>query len=159
MECSEKEIVEMLREVVDPEIPAVNIVEMGIVRRAICEGNRVVVEISPTYSGCPALDVIETEIVSLLKNRGFTEIAVSTVFSPAWSTDMITAEAKRKMRESGIAPPPDPTVELVLPAVGISCPHCGSSNTGMKSTFGSTPCKALCFCNECLQPFEYFKPL
>lgn len=157
------EVVDLLHEVKDPEVPVISIVELGIVRGAEVEGDRVVVDITPTYSGCPAMRVIEDEVRTALSGHGFAAVEVRTVLEPAWTTDWMTAEGKRKLREYGIAPPgpaPDPAAPLALgPTVRVApCPFCGSDRTTLRSEFGATACKALHFCNACHQPFEHFKP-
>jgi ring-1,2-phenylacetyl-CoA epoxidase subunit PaaD len=161
-------LLRLLSEVKDPELPAINVVELGIVRNVEVEGDRVTVEITPTYSGCPAMQVIESDIVSTLHNHGFPNVDVKTVYSPAWSSDWISEEAREKLRQSGIAPPhlrgPRSGTESIHELVSltrareqIECPFCRSSNTVERSVFGSTACKAIYVCNNCRQPFDYFK--
>ncbi|MGE0440137.1 MAG: 1,2-phenylacetyl-CoA epoxidase subunit PaaD [Gemmatimonadales bacterium] len=158
------EVIELLHEVKDPEVPVIDVVDLGIVRNAVVEGDRVTVRVTPTYSGCPATKVIEQEIREALERRGFREVTVETVFAPAWTTDWITTEAKEKLRAYGIAPPGKAPGALDLVSLGgptrtVPCPFCGSSDTARRSEFGSTACKAIHFCNSCHQPFEHFKPL
>ncbi len=157
------EVMEWLREVKDPEVPVVDIVELGIVRGAEVEGDRVRVDVTPTYSGCPAMRVIEEEIVAALRARGMGEVTVRTVFQPPWTTDWMTDEAKRKLAEYGIAPPGPATEEDPIqlgPTVRVlACPFCGSEDTEVRSRFGSTACKSLHYCNACHQPFEHFKAI
>jgi ring-1,2-phenylacetyl-CoA epoxidase subunit PaaD len=150
---------EQLSKVADPEIPVLDIVEMGIVRDARMEHDTLVVEITPTYSGCPAMRAIENEIVATMKAEGYEQVRVDTVFSEPWTTDWMTEEARRKLREYGIAPPPYSArlTEEDSVDVAVACPHCHSDNTVVKSFFGSTACKALHYCNACDQPFEAFK--
>jgi len=149
----------------DPELPMIDVVELGIVRDVAVEGETVRVNITPTYSGCPALEVIEREIEQTLNAHGFGDVSIRTIYSPAWTTDWLSEETKQKLRDHGIAPP-----GLVEKAAGIAelvsirrvrstvpCPFCGSSNTQEKSEFGSTACKAIHFCNACHQPFDHFK--
>lgn len=154
-------VLELLHAVKDPEVPVLSVVELGVVRGAEVDGNRVTVTITPTYSGCPALQVMEQEITAALENAGFEEVAVKTVYSPAWTTDWIPESAREKLRAYGIAPPGAAgATELVTlgPTVRtITCPFCGSANTARKSEFGSTACKSLHVCNSCRQPFEHFK--
>jgi ring-1,2-phenylacetyl-CoA epoxidase subunit PaaD len=160
-----EELLEILTEIKDPELPVVDIVELGIVRDVSIEGDAVRVDVTPTYSGCPALQVIEHDIVALLRARGFTEVKVRNVFSPAWTTDWLSNDTKQKLREYGIAPPSGPAITGAAELVTIrrakptvECPYCRSRNTEEKSEFGSTACKAIHFCNACSQPFDYFKP-
>lgn len=155
-----EEILDLLTTVKDPEIPVLNVVEMGIVRDVAFEGDRVVVTITPTYSGCPAMDVIGISIKSVLHKTFGDKVEVKSVLSPAWTTDWMTEGAREKLREYGIAPPekgsPDKSALFAEPRV-IACPKCGSKDTHMVSEFGSTACKAHYTCNTCLEPFDYFK--
>jgi ring-1,2-phenylacetyl-CoA epoxidase subunit PaaD len=158
-----EEIVGILHEVKDPEVPAIDVVELGIVRGVEFDGDRVIVKVTPTYSGCPATQVIEREIVATLRRHGFAEVEVRTVFSPPWTTDWIGEEAREKLRAYGIAPPgraePAGLVTLGGPARPVPCPYCGSSNTKRESEFGSTACKSIHVCSSCRQPFEHFKAI
>lgn len=154
----------LLSEVEDPEIPVLNVVEMGIVRDAEVRGDgTLVVAITPTYSGCPAMKAIEQDIVATMQAKGFEAVEVRTVFDEPWTTDWMTDEAKAKLKDYGIAPPEpvddDGTWLPVLnqaPAA-VACPFCGSTDTSLTSPFGSTACKALHYCHGCDQPFEQFK--
>jgi ring-1,2-phenylacetyl-CoA epoxidase subunit PaaD len=139
----------------DPEITSVSIVELGIVREVAVSGDEVEVAITPTYSGCPAMDAIEEDIVARLKDSGYREVKVKRVLAPAWTTDWIAEEACERLRASGIAPPQRVNV---FPR-RVPCPQCGASRTERLSEFGSTACKAQYRCLECLEPFDYFKPL
>lgn len=145
----------VLQLVKDPEVPVLSIVELGIVRdvKADPETGGVTVTITPTYSGCPAMKMIEEEITTALKRAGFSDVKIATVYSPAWTTDWIPEHAREKLRRFGIAPPG--LVQLEPPAV--KCPSCGSSATGLVSEFGATACKSLYVCRSCKQPFERFK--
>lgn len=163
--ATKEAILEILTEVKDPELPVIDIVELGIVRDAVFEGDELYIDVTPTYSGCPAMEVIEREIVETLNSHGFGKVTVRSVFSPPWTTDWISDKTKKKLREYGIAPPigttEDGTVEQLVtirraPAT-VECPYCGSSNTEERSQFGSTACKAIHYCNSCHQPFDYFK--
>jgi len=153
---------EVLRDVMDPEVPVISVVELGIVRDVeLSDDGAVTVVVTPTYSGCPAMRVIETDIVAALAAAGFAEARVRTVYSPAWTTDWISDEAREKLRRYGIAPPPrahaDELVPLLRRSPPTECPFCGSLDTAMRSEFGSTACKALLYCHACRQPFELFK--
>ena len=134
----------VLAEVPDPEIPVISVVELGIVRSV--EPNRVVV--TPTYTGCPATQVIERDIREALDAAGYRDVRIETILSPAWTTDWITPEGRHKLHAYGIAPPTTQAVE---------CPQCGSAETEEISRFGSTPCKALWRCRACAEPFDLFK--
>jgi len=141
--------------VVDPELRVVTIEELGILRDVTVDGaGRATVTITPTYSGCPAMDVIRADVVAAARAAGYPDAAVRTVLAPAWSTDDITDAGKAKLAAAGIAPP-GPR----LLTIGFRCPHCGSPDTERLSTFGSTPCKALWRCRACTEPFEAVKPL
>jgi ring-1,2-phenylacetyl-CoA epoxidase subunit PaaD len=152
--------------VVDPEIPVLTVLDLGIVREVSVDGGAVVVVITPTYSGCPATHVIEEAIRRALDEAGFGEVRIRRSLSPAWTTDWMSAEGKAKLAKFGIAPPgsrPPDTPALVrffraAPAP-IACPHCGSADTERLAEFGSTACKALYRCRACREPFDYFKPI
>ncbi|MGA7161300.1 MAG: 1,2-phenylacetyl-CoA epoxidase subunit PaaD [Bacteroidota bacterium] len=153
----------ILSEVHDPEIPVLNIVEMGIVRNVEFSEGRVNVEITPTYSGCPAMKVIEDDIVTALNVNGFTNINVNIVYSPVWTTEWLSSSTKQKLKDYGIAPPrrSEDEVIILLPRLreSVACPFCGSKETELRSEFGSTACKSFYYCNNCKQPFEYFKEI
>ncbi len=149
-----------LDEVKDPEIPVVSLIEMGIVRDVEIEGDNVVVTMTPTFSGCPALVEMQTLIRDKLLAIGAPSAEVKTVLKPAWSSDWITAEGRRKLKEFGLAPPPIHGGDINVTFFDIvECPRCGSKNTTVKNTFGSTLCRAIYYCNACQEPFEQFKPL
>jgi ring-1,2-phenylacetyl-CoA epoxidase subunit PaaD len=150
-------VLEELREVRDPEIPALDVVEMGIVRAIeVDDRGGVAVVVTPTYSGCPAMRVIEEDVVACLERNGHANVSVRTVLSPPWTTDAIEENARRKLREFGIAPPPRRCAAAVRSAC---CPRCGTVSEDRVSEFGSTPCKSLWRCGSCGEPFELFKPL
>lgn len=144
----------------DPEVPVLSIVELGIVRDVAVEAETVTVTVTPTYSGCPAMHAIEAEIRSALLGAGFARVELKTVYAPAWTTDWISQPARDKLRAYGIAPPGLATVELVplgRTPIRIACPFCGSPDTSLESEFGATACKSLHRCHACQQPFEHFK--
>jgi ring-1,2-phenylacetyl-CoA epoxidase subunit PaaD len=154
------EIWDVLKTVVDPEIPVLTVVDMGIVRDVKQTPDSIEVSITPTYSGCPAMDAISKDIHRALSEKGFQNVSVKQVLSPAWTTDWITDEGKEKLREYGIAPPEKSTAEksaLFGEHKAVKCPRCRSENTVMISNFGSTACKALWKCEDCKEPFDYFK--
>ena len=147
-----------LDEVPDPEIPVVSVVDLGMVRGINVDAGKVEVEVSPTYSGCPATEVIEDTIVAVLQEHGIAEVSVKRVLAPPWTTDWISSAGREKLRAYGIAPPDDSAGKRELLGRGpIRCPRCGASRTTLISEFGSTACKASLKCDECLEPFEYFK--
>ena len=156
-----------LERVLDPEVPVLTIADLGILRDVIEHpGGRVEVVITPTYSGCPAMDQIRADIVSELNADGYDNVTVTTVLSPAWTTDWMSQDGRRKLREFGIAPPsgrgPSGPVLVSLgsrpPAQEVACPRCGEPGREV-SRFGSTACKAAYVCTECSEPFDYFKAL
>lgn len=159
---TEKEKIEnLLKPVSDPEIPVLSIMDMGVVRDIEIDGEELLVKITPTYSGCPAMDVIGMEIKMTLDQAGY-KTKIKQVLSPAWTTDWITPEGRRKMEEYGIAAPLEETADKMALLEGkriVKCTNCGSTNTKMVSQFGSTACKALFQCEDCLEPFDYFKCL
>ena len=144
----------ILANVPDPEIPAVSVLDLGIVREIRSD----TVTITPTYTGCPATIAIERSIRAALDANGFADVAIATALSPPWSTDWISDEGREKLRAYGIAPPPKGASAAALKnKTAAECPRCGSSNTEELSRFGSTPCKALWRCKACAEPFDRFK--
>ncbi len=158
---SESDILTLLKQVKDPEIPVLDIAELGVLRKVYFEEDEVVVEITPTYSGCPAMQAITSEIGRVLTGAGFRAYKVKTVLSPAWTTDWMNENARRKLVEYGIAAPGKVKDHLHRLRTGekkpVKCPFCESVHTSLTSAFGSTACKALHYCNDCSQPFEEFK--
>ena len=151
----------LLREVTDPEIPVLSIMDMGVVRDIQQDGKALLVKITPTYSGCPAMDTIATDIKLKMDDAGF-NTTVKLVLSPAWTTDWITERGRQALEKYGIAAPLDETSDKHALIDGkriVKCTNCGSTNTKMVSQFGSTACKALFQCEDCLEPFDYFKCL
>ncbi|WP_319823569.1 1,2-phenylacetyl-CoA epoxidase subunit PaaD [Thalassovita sp.] len=139
-----------LKTLPDPEIPVLTLMDLGIIRGVEWEGDTCVVRVTPTYSGCPATSMINMDIISHLHGHGLTKVETRMQLSPAWTTDWMTQDGRRKLEEYGIAPP--------QPAGGPQrCPHCGGTHLEKLSQFGSTPCKAQWRCQDCLEPFEYFK--
>jgi ring-1,2-phenylacetyl-CoA epoxidase subunit PaaD len=144
--------------VVDPEIPVLTIADLGVLREVMVTGDVVEVAITPTYSGCPAMNMIALEIELALERAGFVKPKIRTVLSPAWTTDWMSEDGRRKLREYGIAPPQAAGSRRALFGVQeVACPQCGSSDTELLSEFGSTSCKALWRCKACREPFDYFK--
>ena len=153
------DILKILEKVCDPEIPVLTIQDMGIVRDIRMTPEHVEVVITPTYTGCPAMKMIEMQIIAELNEHGIQNSKVSTILSPAWTTDWMSEEGKRKLKEYGIAPPVGKACDSISVSDEhlISCPRCDSNSTKLISQFGSTPCKAMYQCKECLEPFDYFK--
>lgn len=160
---SPDEVYGVLNTVMDPEVPVISVVELGIVRDVAIQNEAVTITITPTYSGCPAMHEIEADIRTALLERGVRDVKVKLVLSPAWTTDWIGPEAREKLRAYGIAPPgraePQGLITLTRARAPVPCPFCGSSDTRLQSEFGSTACKAIHVCNSCRQPFDEFKAL
>ena len=149
---------EAAAQVVDPEIPVLTIADLGVLRDVAVIDGRVEVAITPTYSGCPAMNVIALEIERALARAGIRASKIRTVLSPAWTTDWMSEEGRRKLREYGIAPPQAASSRRALfGEQQVACPQCGSEDTEVLSEFGSTSCKALWRCKTCREPFDYFK--
>ncbi|WP_052583772.1 1,2-phenylacetyl-CoA epoxidase subunit PaaD [Saccharomonospora iraqiensis] len=151
--------------VVDPELPMLTLADLGVLRDVRADGRTVVVEITPTYSGCPALDTMRADLVRALRAAGHTDVQVRTVLHPPWTTDWITEAGHRKLAEAGIAPPtpaargtgPVP-LTLTRPPRRVPCPRCGSPDTEELSRFGSTACRSLHRCRTCTEPFDHLRP-
>lgn len=160
---SPDEVYGVLNTVMDPEVPVISVVELGIVRDVAIQNDAVTITITPTYSGCPAMREIEADIRTALMARGVHDVSVKLVLSPAWTTDWIGPEAREKLRAYGIAPPgraePQGLITLTRSRLAVPCPFCGSHDTRLQSEFGSTACKAIHVCNSCRQPFDEFKAL
>ncbi len=146
------EIWKLLEDVPDPEIPVLSIRDLGILRDVQLAGDEVIVTITPTYTGCPAMDAVQMDIRLKLAEHGYRKVKIRQVISPAWTTDWMTEEGKLKLKEYGIAPPAGTSAEGT-----IECPLCNSASTTLLSQFGSTACKALYQCNDCKEVFDYFK--
>lgn len=146
-----------LQEVSDPEIPAISVVDLGIVRDLQWHGPELEVTITPTYSGCPATQVIAGDIAAHLRRHGVRQVRLTTRLAPPWTTAWITERGRTRLREYGITPPAGAGLAGIAPPV--PCPHCGASDTECISNFGAAPCRALYRCRSCREPFDYFKPL
>jgi ring-1,2-phenylacetyl-CoA epoxidase subunit PaaD len=161
MNYTTDDIYELLEQVKDPEVPVLSIVDLGIVRNVAIHEKGVEISITPTYSGCPAMRTIEEDITKMCRKNNIVLSEIKTILSPAWTTDWLSESGKLKLKEYGIAPPvnePDKSV-LFGKKPKIQCPKCASFETKILSEFGSTSCKALYQCKDCLEPFEYFKCL
>lgn len=160
---TENDILSWLKEIPDPEIPVISVVELGVVRKIELNNSKVTVTVTPTYSGCPAMKQMEDDIRAKIHENGISDVEIKMTYSPAWTTDWISDEAKEKLRVYGIAPPEHSTIDkkvlLGLQERVVKCPQCGSAATEMISQFGSTACKSLYKCKDCLEPFDYFKCL
>lgn len=148
----------LMEEVYDPEIPVLSVTDLGIIRDIKLRGGAIEIFITPTYSGCPAMDVIAVNIRMALLEAGFKEIKITQQLSPAWTTDWMSEQGKEKLKSYGIAPPVGKSFDKnYLEKLKVECPQCRSLDTRLISQFGSTACKALYQCNDCLEPFDYFK--
>ncbi len=154
----ETQLWDLAATVVDPEVPVLTIEDLGVLRSVRVDGDQVVVQITPTYSGCPAVDAMRDDIVTALGAAGHERVRVDVVLAPAWTTDWMSQDGRSKLEQYGIAPPaPRRTDGVVSLGLGVRCPHCGSLHTREASHFGSTSCKALYICQRCQEPFDYFK--
>lgn len=161
MNFSENDIRQFLEQVKDPEVPVLSVIDLGIVRQIEINNDKVDITITPTYSGCPAMKVIEEDIEKVCLENNIPLRAIKTVLSPAWTTDWLSEVGRKKLKAYGIAPPVGEVDKSTLfgEKAVIHCPKCNSANTKMVSQFGSTSCKALYQCNDCMEPFDYFKCL
>jgi len=159
---TEAQVWEALGEVPDPEIPVISVVDLGVVRDVRIEGERVHVEFTPTFLGCPALEVMRDQMAERIAQLG-AKPEVEVVLDDSWSTDRITPAGREKLRESGFAPPtpraPEGPQLVQLQSNGFRCQYCGSRDTALENIFGPTPCRSLRYCRDCKQPFEQFKTI
>ena len=165
--ASTEQVWAWLGEVPDPEIPVISVVDLGIVRNVEWQGDECVVTITPTYSGCPAMQVIAEAVTEALRQHGVAKVRLVNQLSPAWTTDWMSEAGKVALKGYGIAPPAQQVIDISglttgvkrrpMPELVITCPNCGSTHTQLTSQFGSTPCKALYKCLDCREPFDYFK--
>lgn len=160
LSAAEERVWQVLSQISDPEIPVLSLVDMKIIRTVKVEANRVSVEMTPTFSGCPALDSMQQQVKERLLELGFDHVQVNIIRSAGWSSDMLAEDAKEKLRRFGIAPPPRKVADLQRTLdQPVSCPYCGSLETHLDSPFGPTLCRQIFYCNSCSQSFERFKPL
>lgn len=151
---------QILDEVRDPEIPAVSVVEMGLIRSVGLKDGQLVVTMTPTFAGCPAIEVMQAEIRARLSQAGQLQVEVRLTYSPPWCSDWITPAAREKLKAFGLSPPPLHAGQLATAlAQAARCPYCDSDDTILKNDFGPTLCRAIYVCNNCRQPFEGFKPI
>lgn len=160
-DISTRKIWSLLEEVADPEVPVLSVIDLGIIRGVKANDDEVEIVITPTYTGCPAMDTISMNIRMTLLANGYKNISIIQALSPAWTTDWMTEKGKQKLKEYGIAPPNTKQQvcrqELFTTDEAVQCPHCNSYHTHRISEFGSTACKALYQCDDCREPFDYFK--
>ncbi len=152
----------ILNRITDPEIPVVSLVEMGIARDVQIDGEKVIVTITPTFAGCPAMHYMREQIVEQLRSIGLEQVEVRTSINPPWTSEWLSDETRSKLREFRLAPPPrlnsHGNLELAL-SEAVACPFCGSINTTLENSFGTTLCKSIHYCHNCHQTFERFKPI
>jgi len=160
MVTTEQEILEILKDVKDPEVPVLSVLDLGIIRSVNIEDDKINIVITPTYSGCPAMDVIAMDIRLKLIEKGYRDVFIEHQLSPAWTTDWMSEEGKRKLKAFGIAPP-NPKQQFCSSEMfrqeAVQCPHCNSYHSELISQFGSTACKAMYRCLDCKEAFDYFK--
>jgi ring-1,2-phenylacetyl-CoA epoxidase subunit PaaD len=151
---------QILAQVSDPEIPTLSVLEMGMISRVMAQDRSVVIDMTPTFAGCPALDMIRSNITDALRAAGFEFVTVNVVFDPPWTSDRITAEGREKLRVFGLAPPGEACADFDEQSIAtVRCPFCDSAETSLESLFGPTLCRAIHYCNACQQSFEQFKPV
>jgi ring-1,2-phenylacetyl-CoA epoxidase subunit PaaD len=154
------EILQILEEVKDPEIPVLSLIDLGVIREVACEGEQISITITPTFVGCPALEMMKSEIIQTLERNGIFDVKVSVSFAEPWSSDNISEKGRIALKSFGLAPPPPSNLITDLEILeNIQCPRCNGSNTEMKTLFGPTLCRSIHYCWDCRESFEQFKPL
>jgi len=154
------EVYNWLEEVKDPEIPVLSLVDLGVITEVTIDGSRVRIEMTPTFVGCPALDVMKAEILTVLEKHGIGEVRIDVTFRKAWTSDRISEKGKTALKEFGLAPPPPSMIFTQLDILeSAQCPRCDGTNTELKTPFGATLCRAIYYCHHCREAFEQFKPL
>lgn len=159
--CDEQRVWEVLHSVVDPEIPVISVVELGIIAAVAVSDQRVSVSLTPTFAACPAIELMKTRIEEAIGQAGFGEVEIKVVYDPPWTTERITPDGRAKLKQFGLTPPQHIGCRPVRPEDfdNVPCPFCDATDTTLDSTFGPTLCRAMHYCNACQQPFEYFKPV
>ena len=159
-EITEDSIYAWLEEVKDPEIPVLSLPDLGVITGVKVDGNHVLIEMTPTFVGCPALDMMQTEIREVLKRNGIGKVDIEVSYKKPWTSDLISEKGKKALKEFGLAPPPARQLFADLDILeNAACPRCGSTQTELKNAFGATLCRAICYCHACQETFEQFKPL
>ena len=157
---STQQIYDWLEDVKDPEIPVLSLVDLGVITEVAIQDNAVRVEMTPTFAGCPAMDVMKSEVIEKLKSKGLAEVIVNVSFKKPWSSDLISDKGKKALKQFGLAPPPSNKVLHDLEILeNATCPRCNGENTELKNPFGPTLCRAIYYCHTCHEAFEQFKPL
>jgi len=159
-EITAARVMEWLEEVKDPEIPVLSLVDLGVITTVTVENNAVSIELTPTFVGCPALDMMQSDIREILSGNGVSRVDIKVSYREPWTSDKISEKGRAALKEFGLAPPPSRAVFADLDVLEhASCPRCGQSNTELKNTFGPTLCRSIHYCNDCREAFEQFKPL
>ncbi len=154
------EVYAWLEEVKDPEIPVLSLVDLGVITSVVVDEDKVTVEMTPTFVGCPAMEYMKNDVESVLKNRGIKRVEVNITFRIPWSSDLISEKGKQSLKQFGLAPPPSTKIFTDLEILETAiCPRCNGTNTELKSPFGPTLCRAIFYCNTCKEAFEQFKPV
>jgi ring-1,2-phenylacetyl-CoA epoxidase subunit PaaD len=157
---TKEDIYSLLAEVKDPEIPVLSLVDLGVVTGVTVEDDRACIEMTPTFVGCPALDMMQEEIRSVLLKNGLAKVDIKVSFRKPWTSDMISEKGKLALKKFGLAPPPSRQLFSDLEVLeAAECPRCGNRNTELKNTFGPTLCRSIHYCNDCKEAFEQFKPI
>lgn len=160
MDTRAKEVYAWLEEVKDPEIPVLSLVDLGVITHVAVKGELVMVEMTPTFVGCPAMDFMKTEVETVLKQHGIKQPRVEISFRKSWSSDMISEKGKQALKQFGLAPPPSTKIFTDLEILETSpCPRCNGNNTELKNPFGPTLCRSIHYCHDCHEAFEQFKPV
>jgi ring-1,2-phenylacetyl-CoA epoxidase subunit PaaD len=160
MVIEEEQIYLWLEEVKDPEIPVLSLVDLGVITNIKLDSSKVKIELTPTFVGCPALDMMKNDIIEVLKRRGIEQVEVEVSFRETWTSDRISEKGKEALKKFGLAPPPSRQIFVDLEVLEhAACPRCDGTNTEMKSSFGPTLCRSIHYCHDCREAFEQFKPL
>lgn len=160
MGTSKEVILEWLEEVKDPEIPVLSLIDLGVIRDVDLEDDKVTVEMTPTFSGCPAMDYMKKDVERVLEEHGISNFEVNVSFKSQWNSNMISEKGRKALKEFGLAPPPKHNMQIDIDILEhVKCPYCGSEDTDLNSPFGPTLCRSMHYCNNCKQAFEQFKPV
>ena len=160
MAYNEKELLAWLEDVKDPEIPVLSLIDLGVITGVVIDDNHVKVKMTPTFSGCPAMDYMKTDVIRVLKEYGVKSVECEVSFESQWNSNMISEKGRQALKKFGLAPPPKHDMIIDLDILeNVKCPYCGSVETELRSSFGPTLCRSIHYCNSCLQAFEQFKPV
>ena len=160
MVLEKKKILNWLEEVKDPEIPVLSLIDLGVITDVVIDDNHVKVKMTPTFSGCPAIDYMKADVVKVLREKGVESVECDVSFETQWNSNMISEKGRKALKNFGLAPPPKHNMIIDLEILeNISCPYCESENTELRNPFGPTLCRSIHYCNDCKQAFEQFKPV